>query len=715
MIYLIKIGTSTITGEDGELNNPLINDLVKQIVYLYQQKIKIILVTSGAVACGRRLLLNDKINKCKFNDKESKSDLLNLRTLAAIGQPYLLNIYNELFKKSGIISGQVLLQDTDFRDEARVTSIKSVINNLLDQGCIPILNENDATTIRHQHYRDDNGKILWDNDSLSTLVANAINVDRLILASNIDGVYDQNRQIITTWHDAYLDYLGNITTSDYGRGGILSKIKAASSAANCGIDTFIVNGQTPYILVNLNKKVGDAGFPISTYFKATKQKDQPNQTGLPRKNKNTNNHQMGMPTDKILPMIKTARQNANSKLKNMSHNDRCQWLVKFRDLILQKTPGILKANNEDLLEFQELDDTDSPLYKRLTINEKTINSLTLGISELIEMDDPIAKRVEVKQILNPFSENSVPLEWSRCQMPMGLIFVIFESRPDVLVQLLSLAIISGNGMILKGGKEARHSLIYLFSLFLEATPLPVLGAFNLLFTRDDAEIALSSPDISLVIPRGSNQFINWVSETSVAPVIGHGSGICCAYLDGGCDLLAKNNLELVAHSKLDYPAACNSLEILLIDASYFGKPELLKAISYWKALGIIALADGEINRQHPYLGLMTGSLPTSEYGDQRLFLAKVDGLENAIDFINRHGSGHTDLMITNQIDPDLNRNKQFLNGLNSSCAFINCSTRCADGYRMKMGCEVGINTQQHSWFRGPVGLEALMTTQIRLG
>ena len=689
MRYLIKIGTSTITNLKGEIDKSILRSLIYQISYIYRKNHDIILVTSGAVACGKNILSN---NYHKAETENNFNNLLNLRTQAAIGQPYLINIFNELFKSHNLISAQILLQDTDFKDDARVTAIKSVINNLLENRIIPILNENDATTIRQQPYRDDNGKILWDNDSLSALVAKTINVDRLISVSNIDGVLDKHKKVILNWNDRCISNLGNISTSEYGRGGILSKIKAASNAANYGIDTFIVNGKTPNILINITKEVNDLEFPITTYFKAT-------DTLINVNNKNKKNN-------KILTMLKTARDTANDTLRNSSHQLRCSWLLKFRDLLIEKKEGILKANKEDLEAEIEI---SSPLYKRLTIKDKTITTLCNGITELVNMEDPIAKRVNFNIINNPFIEGT-KLEWSRCQIPMGLILVIFESRPDVLVQLLVLSVISGNGMILKGGREAEHSLIYLFSLFLEATPMSLLSAFNLLFTREEAEIALSSPDINLVIPRGSNKFINWVSSVSVAPVIGHGSGICCAYLDQDVDILDDHALELVRHSKLDYPAACNSLEILLINESYFGRPELLKAIVAWKAMGIELLADDEVCQKYQFLQLTKGELPTIEYGNNRLYLVKIAGLEEAIQFINKHGSGHTDLIITNNTD----REKLFLKGVTSSCVFANCSTRCADGYRMKMGCEVGINTQMHSWFRGPVGIEALMTTQIRL-
>ena len=298
MSLLIKIGTSTITNKIGEIDSVILKNIVSQVAYLHKQNKEIVLVTSGAVACGKHILAT---TCCNNNNDNNQSSFLSLRSQAAIGQPYLINSYNQEFIKHNIISAQVLLQDIDFRELDRVNSIKDVIKSLTSKGIIPILNENDATTIRKQDYRDGEGKILWDNDSLATLVAKAISCDSLILLSNIDGVIDISGNLIRVWDDNYFKTLGNLEDSGYGRGGILSKIKAASQAAEHGIDTFIINGKVPDILLS-NELTGVRGTHFRVHqksFISSRLNISNNSNKLDKSNKATS----------ILKVIKNAKEN----------------------------------------------------------------------------------------------------------------------------------------------------------------------------------------------------------------------------------------------------------------------------------------------------------------------------------------------------------------------------------------------------------------------
>jgi gamma-glutamyl phosphate reductase len=561
-----------------------------------------------------------------------------------------------------------------------------MLTMLLSNNVIPILNENDAITIRKQDYRDNYGKILWDNDSLATLVAKTLNVSKLVLVSNIDGVYDLNGTIIKDWTEEYYDKLGIIKDINYGRGGILSKLKAANSASNHGINTYIINGKQPNILMNLHQNT----LIKYTYFKA-----------------NNTNTKLGLMRGKLLDIIRNAKMTSLTTLRTSNLDIRRQWLEKYKVLLTSNIDKIISVNGIDLKQAEK-DNITGPLYNRLRITSEKIITLCDGIDQLLTFQEPIGKCIESKVLKHPYITGN-KLEWSRCQVPMGLILVIFESRPDVLVQLLSLAIISGNGMILKGGHEAENTLKYLFKLFLEAVPIKIFSGYNLLFSRGEAEIALSSSEIDLCIPRGSNNFIRWVNKTSIAPTIGHGEGICCAYIHSDITLLDDSILELIGHSKLDYVSACNSLEILVVNEKFFNDHTIINAIAYWQSHGILINVQDKLKQQYPYLNVEV-SEHICEYGDNRLMLVCVKQCDDAISFINQYGSGHTDLVITDDIEIQ----GKFTSGVHSSCVFNNCSTRCADGYRMDMGCEVGINTNRHSWFRGPVGIEALMTTQIRL-
>ena len=291
--------------------------------------------------------------------------------------------------------------------------------------------------------------------------------------------------------------------------------------------------------------------------------------------------------------------------------------------------------------------------------------------------------------------------------------MIFESRPDVLVQLLALAIKSGNGMVLKGGREATHTLQCLFRVFLHSIPSEYHAGFALLLNRQDTQQALSRPEFSLIIPRGSTAFVQRVKQVAVAPVIGHGSGICCAYVHHDLDLQSDLVVKTILHAKLDYPAACNSLELIILPESTATThpSQLITLLAQLHRGGIKIHITPELVKKIPTLA--TNYPITSEvqeYHDHRMLVTLCPTDEAAFHLINQVGSSHTDLVLTHD-DMVYHRAEQILR---SSCLFKNCSTRAADGYRMKMGCEVGINTTSTGWFRGPVGLEALMTTQIRL-
>ncbi len=694
MSWVIKIGTSTITDSHGEIDDEILTNLLKDIKGLSDLGEKIIIISSGAVACGRQVLnsSNDSDNDNKINDKKEeseKSDFLTLRTHAAIGQPYLYQKYQETLSQYQIITSQILLQDHDFSEDVRRHSIKTMLNNLLDQGIIPILNENDAITVRQEDYRDKIGKILWDNDSLATLVAKTIGAKYLLLCSNIDGVYNQQQDIIQIWRPEYLSQLGKLETSNYGRGGIISKVQAAMTASQHGIQTYIINGKTPNIISKIYLK----GVCHYTYF--------------PVDVSDTQSGTNQVDSSTILENIKDAKL-TSLNIRATAYHLRCQWLLRFREQLIIKTDKIIKINKQDLRLAKERD-ISKAMYHRLVINENSIANLVNGITSLTNLPDPVHRILETKTIKHPFlvSQN---LEWSRSQIPLGLIMVIFESRPDVLVQLLALAVLSGNALVLKGGKEAFHTLNYLFSLFIEVIPIDLLPAYHLFFSREEAGLALASKDLDLCIPRGSRHFIQWVKSKSVAPVIGHGEGICCAYLHSDLDPLSEEVVEVISHSKLDYPAACNALEVVLINQDCQDHQDRLgQLFQCLTQKGITIFTEEKFVKQYPTLKLGKYS-GAKEHGSASLVILTVPSIGDAISYIQENGSCHTDLILTK----DVKIVQLFMSSLQSSCLFHNCSTRCADGYRMEMGCEVGINTESQSWFRGPVGVEALMTTQIQL-
>jgi delta-1-pyrroline-5-carboxylate synthetase len=332
---------------------------------------------------------------------------------------------------------------------------------------------------------------------------------------------------------------------------------------------------------------------------------------------------------------------------------------------------------------------------RLCLTASKLQTLAQGIRAIASMDEPIGrvlKRLELAEGLILRQESA----------PLGVILIVFESRPDVLPQLISLALRSGNGLLLKGGKEALNSNRMLHQVITEAiAPMPA-ELFALVESRADVAELLDLDDlIDLVVPRGSNAMVQHIQQNTRIPVLGHADGICHVFVDKAADpSLAE---ALVLDAKTDYPAACNAMETLLIHRDYPHASELVAAL---QAAGVSLF--GDTSAQEAF-GLAPAESLAVEYGDLAATVCVVDGLDAAVDHIHRYGSGHTDCVVTG--DPEVS--DAFLARVDSACVFHNASTRFADGFRFGLGAEVGISTSRiHA--RGPVGVEGLMTTRWKL-
>ena len=370
-------------------------------------------------------------------------------------------------------------------------------------------------------------------------------------------------------------------------------------------------------------------------------------------------------------------------MKNLRHNT--------KNIIEENKKDIYIANQNKISEY---------LINRLEITNSKIDNLIYGINTLCKMDDPIGKILESKIIKDTFNFSDNNLLWTRKSIPIGLVMVIFESRPDVIVQLLSLSVLSGNGLVLKGGTESFKTNKILFDLFLYSIPenLHVKNSFIFINSREETEIAMTNKCIDLIIPRGSKNFINWIKKNTEINVIGHGSGICCAYIHNDMILDIDILKKIITHSKLDYPAACNSLEVIWFHKDWLSD----KYKNKYNVLINLLKKEG--------IDMIFNKLDIIEHCDKRLIINFVDSTDDAIKQIIKHGSHHTDLVFIK----DKKVLEKFMISLPSSCLFSGCSSRMSDGFRMGLGCEIGINTNSNSWYRGPVGLEGMMTTQINL-
>ena len=355
---------------------------------------------------------------------------------------------------------------------------------------------------------------------------------------------------------------------------------------------------------------------------------------------------------------------------------------------------ILEANEKDL-DFSRQNNLAQPLLKRLKFDEKKLAETIRGIESLIGLPDPVGVTLSAREL-------DEGLELYQITCPIGVIGVIFESRPDALVQISTLCLKSGNGVLLKGGSEAAHTNRALADVIVtasESAGIPV-GWLHLLETREDVKQMLKMDEsIDLLVPRGSNEFVKFIMDNSNIPVLGHADGICHVYVDRDADLtMAKN---IVVDAKCQYVAVCNAAETILVHEAVAGEflPMVQEALSQYE----VELRGCPKTRAIIKVNTATEEDWRTEYLDTILSVKVVASTEEAIEHINTYGSGHTDAIVTaNQSTAE-----QFLKLLDSSNVFWNCSTRFSDGFRYGLGAEVGISTSKiHA--RGPVGLEGLV-------
>ena len=360
---------------------------------------------------------------------------------------------------------------------------------------------------------------------------------------------------------------------------------------------------------------------------------------------------------------------------------------------------ILSANAKDMASAEESErkgELSHSLVKRLQVTDSKIDGMIDGISDVIGLKDPVGETMSALEM-----DDDLMLYQVRC--PIGVIGVIFESRPDVVPQIMSLCLKSGNAVIFKGGMEAASSNEALFDILSEAAYKAGVpkGVFVLLRTREDVSSILSMDGyIDLLIPRGSNQFVRYIQSNTRIPVLGHAAGICHVYVDEYADL--DKALEVALDSKIQYPAVCNAAETLLVNSKIATEflPEIDKL---FHENGVEIRADERCIAGMEHAVRADDEDWDTEYNDLVISVKMVDSLKEAIVFINKHGSHHTDAIITENKENMMTFSKL----VDSADVMINASTRFADGYRFGKGAEVGISTNKiHS--RGPVGMEGLM-------
>ena len=375
-------------------------------------------------------------------------------------------------------------------------------------------------------------------------------------------------------------------------------------------------------------------------------------------------------------------------------------LARIRASLLAHKDEIFAANAADLAAADEAGVAPA-VVKRLRFDEHKLADVCAGIDDTIALPDPVGRTLLKREM-----DEGLVLVRESC--PIGVIGVIFEARPDALVQISSLCLKSGNCAILKGGSETMRTNRALFELIHAAAVEAGLpeGCLHQVEARADInELLGCDTSVDLLIPRGSNAFVRYIMDNTRIPVMGHSDGICHIYVDGAADV--EKAVRICVDAKIQYTAACNAVETLLVQRS--AAAELLPPIvAALQAEGVEVRGTDEV-RTIVNCAPATDADWDTEYLALIVSIKLVDGVDEAIDHINRHGSHHTDAIITE----DAATAARFMQLVDSAGVYQNCSTRFADGFRYGFGAEVGISTSKlHA--RGPVGLEGLVTYKYKI-
>lgn len=412
-------------------------------------------------------------------------------------------------------------------------------------------------------------------------------------------------------------------------------------------------------------------------------------------------------THGVAAVAKKARAAARA-LARLSGERRNEVLIAAASAIEANAARILEANAKDCRAAQPAVDSGAmtnAMFARLQLSEKGVAHIAAQIREVAKLPDPLGIRLAATEL-----DDGLVLIKESC--PLGVVGVVFESRPDVGPQVAALALKSGNAAILKGGAEAAHTneaIVAVWRESLEKFPDVPVDAVSLLQNRADVlELLALDRDVDLIIPRGSYSLVQFIMKNSRIPVLGHGDGICHIYVDRAADM--QKALDVALDAKVQAPSVCNAVETLLVHHDIAAK--FIPAIA-----AKLAEAHVEIRGDAHTAGLAAGHKVVAateadwgaEYCDLIISVRVVASLDEAIEHINHYGSRHTDAIITE----DAEAARRFMNEVDAAGVFQNASTRFSDGFRYGFGAEVGISTSKlHA--RGPMGLEGLTTYKFKL-
>ncbi|XP_075949915.1 delta-1-pyrroline-5-carboxylate synthase isoform X2 [Anarhichas minor] len=688
---IVKLGSAVVTrGDECGLALGRLASIVEQVAMLQNQGREMMIVTSGAVAFGKQrlrheILLSQSVRQALHSGNNQLKDMslpvLEARACAAAGQSGLMALYEAMFTQYSTCTAQVLVTNLDFHDDQKRQNLNSTLQELLRMNIVPIINTNDAVVPPPEPNSDLQGVIsIKDNDSLAARLAVEMKADLLIALSDVEGLYNSppgtdDAKLIDMFYPGDEQSIIYGTKSRVGIGGMEAKVKAALWALQGGTSVVIANGTHPKVTGHVITDIVE-GRKVGTFFSEIKPAGP------------TVEHQTEM-----------ARSSGRT-LASLHPDQRSEIICKLAELLTEKKEEILTANKTDMDLAENAGHLPPAMLKRLSLSPAKLNSLAIGLRQIA-----VAAQDSVGRVLRR-TRLAHNLELEQITVPIGVLLVIFEARPDCLPQVSALAIASGNALLLKGGKEAANTNRVLHQLTQEALSMHgVREAVQLVSTREEVEdLCRLDKMIDLIIPRGSSQLVRNIQRAAKGiPVLGHSEGVCHVYVDGEASV--DKVIKIVRDSKCDYPAACNAMESLLIHRDILRTPLFDQIVDMLRTERVKIHAGPRFASYLTFSPSEAKSLRT-EYGDLECCIEVVDSMQEAVDHIHKYGSSHTDVIITENEDTA----EQFLQLLDSACVFWNASSRFADGYRFGLGAEVGISTARiHA--RGPVGLEGLLTTK----
>ncbi|TPP66620.1 Delta-1-pyrroline-5-carboxylate synthase [Fasciola gigantica] len=635
---VVKLGSGVVTKPDrNSLALGRLATIVEQMADLCNEGRQCVLVTSGAVALGRHHLGRDPLHSSRG-------------ARAALGMAEMVSTYSHLFEECDLRTAAMLLTPIDFDDDHRRAYWRKALQDLMDQGVVPIINTNDAVAWDEEAANDTVTSGVRDNDSLAARLACELSSDLLLLVSDVDGVYtappgSPGARFITQYEvEDHGDLISNGlgaevsfgSVSSVGTGGMQSKVESAAWTVRQGTSVIVCRGSRPNCIIDAVN-----GLDVGTFFKLKKHGEESNEQ-----------------VDPIRQIARNARD-ASVALNSSSAEARAKAIENLANLLESSQAEIILENTRDMRAAEKAGLQPS-LLARLQLGPSKIKTLSDGLKQIAEQCR--AKNGHVGCIINR-TKLAEGLILDKITAPIGVLMVIFESRPDCLPQRALTR------------RTRSNECAVMLNLKSHILKLPGIRL---------AALSIATANALLAKPVGRSLHTLSLSH---------------------CNFLV---CFLVCDSKCDYPAACNAMETLLVHRNHVESGLLEKVCNQLRERGVELFAGpGMINLGNNLgEGMEPAPSLSHEYGELQCTVDVVENLQEAIDFIALYGSAHTESIVTENVATA----EEFLQKVDSACVFHNASTRFADGYRFGLGAEVGINTGRiHA--RGPVGIEGLLTTK----